>query len=107
MGRRIDLHNMLCDIMAVCVSEISQNVYFQPPDNLKMAYPCIRYSLSDIDAKFADNIPYILQKEYSLTVIDRNPDSLIVERILQLPRCSFDRSYKADNLNHWVFNIYY
>lgn len=107
MGKRIDLHDILCGIMRIYTSESSESVYFQPPDNLRMSYPCIVYSLSDIDAKFADNIPYIRQRRYTLTVIDRNPDSLIVEAISQLPRCSFDRVYKAENLNHWAFNIYY
>lgn len=107
MGKRTNLHDMLCDIMTICVSGRPPNVYFQPPDNLKMSYPCIVYSLSDIDTQFADNIPYIRQRKYTLTVIDRNPDSIIVDKISELPRCSFDRSYKADNLDHWVFSIYY
>lgn len=107
MGRRTDLHDMLCDIMLVCEKQNPPNVYFQPPDNLTMSYPCIKYSLSKIDTKFADNISYIRQKAYIVTVIDRNPDSQIFEKVSMLPRCSFDRMYKADNLNHWVFSIYY
>lgn len=103
MGQRIDLHNKLCEILA----SFGRNVYYQPPPSHKIAYPCIVYSLSNIDTKFADNIPYIHQKQYSLTVIDKNPDSVIADKIASLPRCSFDRPYTADNLYHWVFTIYY
>lgn len=63
--------------------------------------------MSDIDTKFADNIPYLRQKQYDLTVIDKDPDSMIVDKVGNLPRCTFDRSYIADNLYHWTFTIYY
>ena len=39
MSKRVDLGNKLKEILG------SNNVYFQPPDNLKMVYPCIRYRL--------------------------------------------------------------
>lgn len=126
MGRRDGLHAQLCDILAsfgvwlwdpfnfetddlqsAIKKEAKRHVYFQPNTNIRIAYPCIVYQLSDIDAKFADNIPYIHQRKYSLTVIDKDPDSMIVDKVAALPRCSFDRPYVADNLYHWVFTIYY
>lgn len=126
MAQRDGLHNILCDILAsfgvwlwdpfefekddiqsAIVEEAKKHVYFQPPTGFRIAYPCIIYSLAKIDTKFADNNPYFHQRRYTVTVIDKNPDSKIVDKVLQLPRCSFDRPYVADNLHHWVFSIYY
>jgi hypothetical protein len=85
----------------------SDNVYFQPPSSLSMKYPCIVYELSHIKSDFADNNPYTLGVRYSVTIIDRDPDSTIPATIALLPLCSFDRFFTADNLNHYVFNIYF
>lgn len=82
------------------------NVYFQPPENVKIKYPCIVYNLSGKEKKYANNAAYIKRTQYSLTVIDTDPDSPIHERVSDLPHCSFDRAYVSDNLNHWVYNIF-
>jgi len=83
------------------------NVYFQPPSNLIMEYPCIRYERNDIDMKYANNMMYNHTVSYSVTVIDPNPNSSILEQLLALPLCKFVRHYAKDNLNHDIFNIYY
>lgn len=85
----------------------STNVYFQPPATVKMQYPCIVYHRDNADTKFADNGPYRLTKKYQVTVIDRNPDSLIPDRVATLPLCTYNRWFSADNLNHDVFTLYY
>jgi hypothetical protein len=56
---------------------------------------------------FADNKPYNHQKAYMVTVIDRNPDSEIPEKIAMLPMCKFNRHYTKDNLNHDIYTLYY
>lgn len=86
---------------------ITPKVYFQPPANTQLVYPCIIYNRDAVDSRFADNVPYRLKKRYQVTVIDRNPDSPIPDIVAQLPGCSFDRFYTADNLNHDVYNLYY
>ena len=85
----------------------SKNVYFQPPESLKMSYPAIRYSLKSFDRKFANNLAYLQKPCYEVTLIDKNPDSEYVEKLLSLYLCNFDRHYKSENFNHWVFTIYY
>lgn len=85
----------------------SRNVYFQPPESLKMSFPAIVYSLSSIDNVFSSDSIYRRYNVYEIILIDKNPESLFVDRILGLPYCRFVRSYKADNLNHYVFNIYF
>lgn len=100
--RRMQLDTILRDI----AREHSGKVYFQPPSNVQMTYPAIRYKVSRIDANHADNIPYLLGTQYEVTVIDKDPDSVIAEEIARLPSCSSNRFYTAENLNHWVFTIY-
>lgn len=101
MNNRIKLHELLCEALG------SRQVYFQPPESVKMKYPAIVYSRNRIDNEHADDGVYIQSPSYSITVIDKNPDSEIVENISLLPRCRFDRHYISDNLNHDVFTVYY
>lgn len=101
MGRRLELHEVLCGALG------SRNVYFQPPASVVMNYPAIRYMLYDIDNAHADNIVYRQDVGYEIIVIDRDPDSEIVERISKIPGIRFNRFYTADNLNHTVFILYY
>ena len=42
-----------------------------------------------------------------MTVIDKNPDSEIVGKVSALPNCKFNRAYQKDNLNHYVFTLFY
>lgn len=85
----------------------SRNVYFQPPETVKLKYPCIIYTRSNIDINHADNIPYSKNKIYTVIVIDKNPDSTIPDKIADLESCSFERHYTSDNLNHDVFRLYF
>lgn len=99
MGQRLDFQTLLESLLG------SGNVYFQPPPSFMMSYPCIVYHRSNIRARFGDDLPYMTTKEYTVTVIDANPDSDTPDKISALPRCIFDRHFTSDNLNHDVFNI--
>ena len=85
----------------------SKKVYYQPPESLKMEYPCIRYSKVDIDSTHADNMKYKMHDVYDIIVIDRKPDNPVIKKILELPYSSFDRHYISDNLNHDIIRLYY
>jgi len=85
----------------------SANVYFQPPENIKLVYPCIIYSRDFESTRHADDQPYNTSQRYMVMVVDRNPDSLIPGKISTLRLCKFERAYTKDNLNHTVYNIYY
>lgn len=100
LNDRLELHETLCSILG------SNNVYFQPPESVKMKYPAIRYSRNRIENTSADNLIYKQDVSYVITVIDRDPDSEIVERMSQIPHIMYDRSYVADNLNHDVFTLF-
>ena len=99
MGQRLKLHQLL--------ETFSDNVYFQPPTNIELKYPCIIYKRNDADTKFADDKPYNYTKRYTVTVIDRDPDSEIPDKVAAMPMTLFNRFYTADNLNHDVFNVYF
>lgn len=99
--KRMALHTLLKEILG------SGNVYFQPPETLKMVYPCIRYERSDMATYHAENLVYRIVPRYQLTAIYKDPDSDLPRKIASLPRCSFDRHYTADNLNHDIFTIYW
>lgn len=85
----------------------SENIYYQPPESIKLEYPAIVYSKSRIDKRPANDSAYTLDTRYELIVIDKRPDNPIIEELLSLPYCSYDRHYESDNLNHDVLTIYY
>lgn len=85
----------------------NKNVYFQPPSNLQMNYPAIKYEIDGIDTKFANDGSYINNIRYKVTIISRDPEPEVINKLLKLPMCTFDRPYKADNLNHYVFTLYW
>lgn len=84
----------------------NNNVYFQPPESVKMSYPAIRYTIR-YDQVHADNITYKMKIEYELILIDKNPDSIYVSKLLEIPYCKYTNSYSGDNLNHFTFTLFY
>lgn len=107
MSRRLKLHNLLCDILS-CPNQGSEcRSYFQPPSSVKMKYPAIVYALDDIENVHADNGVYSSHRHYSVTVIDSDPDSELVGKVVAIPTCRFERYYTSENLNHWNFSLYF
>lgn len=86
---------------------ITPNVYFQPPTNISIKYPCIIYTRKDIEKVNANNGVYRKNHAYDVTIIDRNPDSPIASKLIDLRYCEFDRQFIKDGLNHISFKIYY
>lgn len=101
MGTRLELQKLFEQILG------SRNVYFNPPESVKMEYPAIKYSRDDIRVQHADNLVYRKTNRYQVVVISRYSDDSIIENIISLPMCSYDRHYIADNLHHDVFTLYY
>lgn len=100
MGSRLELHN---ELLSVC-----PNVYFQPPSNITMKYPCIVYRKSNNMRLYGSDVIHFSKQEYLITVIDKNPDSLMPDQIeSKLQYCGVDQHYTIDNLNHIVLSLYY
>lgn len=103
MAQRLDLQGCLEDLMGAGVM-----VRFQPPPNVKLTYPCCLYERSNGKTTFAGNMPYTFTNKYTVTIIDRNPDSIYVEKMaMTFPMCVMDRAYAADGLNHFVYTIFW
>ena len=101
MKNRLELQKVLEEVLG------SRNVYFQPPESIKMHYPAIVYSRSNLNNDYADDSVYMQSHIYTVTVIDKDPDSEIVGRVSRLPTCKFSRHFTSDNLNHDVFTLFY
>lgn len=101
MDRRLELHQILSGIPGV------KKAYFQPPESVKLEYPCIIYKLQNVDMRSANDHPYKNRDGYQVTIIDRNPDSQIRKVMETMMLCRFDRPFVSDGLNHWVYMLYY
>jgi len=104
MAPRLELQALLVNLLG------SNDVYFQPPPEYQMRYPCIVYS-RDVylygSSRWANNKLYNNRTRYLLTYIDRNPDSDMLNKIANLPMCTFNRSFAADNLTHDVYHLFF
>ena len=101
MADRLELQSLLEKLLG------SKNVYYQPPESIKMKYQAIKYSKKKIKSTHANDGKYSMKDCYQLMVIAKLPDNPVIKKLLELPYCSYDRYYVADNLNHDVLTIYY
>lgn len=101
MAQRLLLQAMLEECLG------SRNVYYQPPESLRMQYPAIRYKRRPIVPDRADNIAYRLKHFYELVLIDPNPDSPVVEKLAMLPYCRHEQHFETEGLNHDMYTIYF
>ena len=101
MDRRLELQVMLENIPGV------KKVYFQPPEDIHLQYPCIIYKRENYWTEFANNNPYTNKKRYNVMVIDSDPDSPIPDVVKNLPLCRFNTHYTRDRLNHDIFTLFY
>ena len=101
MRSRLTLHEELVNILG------SRYVYFQPPESIKLKYPCIIYERYDISNTFADDDVYLDPRQYRVTIVDPDPDSEIVNRMAKFKTSRFLSHRVYNELNHDTFNIYY
>lgn len=99
--KRLELHEKLCDFLG------SRNVYYQPPETVKLRYPCIIYSLNFINHRYSDDLIYMKDNEYQLMLITKDPDDNLLEKMSWFRTARFERSYIRDNLYHYLFRLYY
>lgn len=102
MGSRLELQQTLESIEGL------QKVYYQPPESVRLKYPCVIYELSKKPTKYANNSRYMKHARYLLKLIEKEADSPITDRILDcFDYCSIDRLYTSNNLYHTVFTLDY
>lgn len=95
------------DLLHLLRQAVQHNqVYFQPPENLKIEYPAVVFHLSKIEIDHASDTPYKGAKEYSVTLITKDPEPDVIDEILKIPYSSLDTTYISDGMNHFVFTVY-
>ena len=100
ISNRLKLHDELL--------EFSNNVYFQPPSNIKLKYPCIIYSKTPSIKEYGNDRHYIKTQGYQITVVDTDPDSSIADDLEDhFMYCEITQYFVNDNLNHTILNLYY
>ena len=100
--RRLQLQSKLEEVIG------SRNVYFQPPETMRLEYPCIVYFKKALPVNYANNKIYKKKQSYTLTYVDKNPDSEMPNTILHA--FSFIRTdsyYRSEGLNHTKFTLYF
>ena len=98
--RRVELNSLF--------KKIVPNVYFQPPENIKMKYPCIRYEFSNLDILHADNEKWLSTGvKYKVILITASPNPKAFNDIMSFKYCSFDRAIFSNGLYNYHFNLYY
>lgn len=83
------------------------DVYYQPPDDIQMSYPCIVYERGGEDVDYANNLRYKALNNYSITLMDYDADSEFVSGIAELDYCRLVRCFKQNGLHHFIFELYY
>ena len=102
MGTTLDLQNELKALLG------SDNVYFQPPSNVNMHYPCFVFYRGSGSQMNANNYTYKFDKRYVVTYIGYDPDDDMVDRVVHhFQMVKYDRHFVEDNLQHDVFSLYW
>lgn len=100
MGNRIELHSELI--------QFSSNVYFQPPSDIRMVYPCIVYNLKSMDINHANDKIYKYKKEYTVTIMSKDPEDLTAENvILHFPYARPGDKFMVEGIYQTPVTLYY
>lgn len=101
--RRLELHEKLCELLG------SRNVYYQPPSNITMRYPCIVYHPNPTEDYYADNQRYFVYFSYRVQIIAHDPEFALFDTFPDNFEYATEtpQRFEADNLNHANYKIYY
>ena len=84
------------------------NVYFEPPQSIKLKYPCAVFKRGVISSRHAGNIIYKIDDSFDLTYIRLDPDDDMTHDILNIFRqIRHTRTFVADGLHHDQYKLYY
>lgn len=82
------------------------HVYFQPPTNVEIKYPCIVYSAEPTETQRADNRAYLKKHPYKVQFISTRPESPILDMILDYPYSRMTATYCSDGLYYTTYKLY-
>jgi hypothetical protein len=103
MASRIDFDNILKAIPGI------DHVYFQPPESMKIEYPCIIYTDSQSDPQFADDEVYLLPHRYVVRLVchPKDFDGPLKDRIAKILKTPMRQTYQKDRLYHCIYEKIY
>jgi hypothetical protein len=109
--KRMHLHEWLCEIALKHGAtrqeglDVVPNVYYEPPDNIKMAYPAIRYARFNAKVVNADNIDFYFSRIYRIHVITRDPDETMSLSVKALPYTKLRSEGIINGMHQTVIDI--
>lgn len=95
MSSRLDLQKEFKKILG------NNNVYFQPPEDTKLSYPCIIFRLLNPNLNQADNKIYLWRDRYMVTIISKDPKNILAKRFMEsFPHAVYGSRTISNNLYH-------
>lgn len=87
------------------IKKCCKNVYYAPPANIKMEFPCVIYFLQHTNSLYAENDRHLVKYSYRLTVIDKDPDSKILDALFnEFKTIDIARIENIDKLYHFYID---
>ena len=84
-----------------------EHVYIDPPENIRMSYPCARVRLNIPRTRYADNRPHIVVPSWEIIYMSYEPDDEYLLKIMDaFQMISANRHYASDGLHHYPFILY-
>ena len=102
MADRMQLHKILINLLG------SDHAYYDPPENVKLQYPCFIYSDENPYVRNANNRLYTFTRAYNVIYINKNPDNGMTQKMFEaFQYVRAGSSYVTEGLHHYTFDIYY
>lgn len=96
-----DLHDVLKNLMP------GIPIYFQPPESIRMQYPCLIYTIDGTNSVHADNIKYADTRIYQLILVQRQPDTYLLDVVNSLQMCEHTGRLVVGGLYQDQFRLFF
>lgn len=95
------------DIIVSRSKTITPHVYFNPPEGIRMEYPCVRITRTGVYTMRAENGNYLMFDRYSYVYITQDPEDPNIHGILKLfTRIRHASTVTKDNLYNENYVLY-
>lgn len=101
--KRLVLHTLLANNFP------DVTIYYRPPGNILLTYPCIVYERKEFEPSFANTAAYVVGARYQVMFVSELPGYSTVELMFTLNGqglvITSNDSYENDDLVHDVFTV--
>ena len=80
-------------------------IYYEPPESIKLTYPCAIMSRGNIQFADANNYKYLKTVRYSLTYITKTINDPLADTIAEYDHMVHGDSYTSDHLYHHTYSF--